>query len=60
MNKNLPKPGTTCYVKDFEDDGWHIRTFCGVSKGPLFRYITYDQGNDEVEEWIMIRVLDKD
>ena len=59
MEKNLPKAGTTCYVKDFDDDVWSIRTFWGIGNNPLFKYVTYDRRNDEVEEWIIIKTTDE-
>ena len=60
MKTNLPKPGSTCYVKDFDSDAWSIRTFWGVGKGPLFRYITYDRRSDEIEEWVIIKFEEAD
>lgn len=56
MEENLPKSGTLVYVKDFDDDGWSLREFCMVSKKSPFKYITYDKRNDEVEEWLMIKL----
>jgi hypothetical protein len=60
MKTNLPKPGTTCYVKDFEDAAWNMRTFWGVSKSPLLKYITYDKRSDEVEQWVIIKFVDEE
>ena len=60
MKTNLPKPGTTCYVKDFENEAWSMRTFVGVSNSPLLRYITHDKRSDEVEQWVIIKFVDKE
>jgi hypothetical protein len=56
MEENLPKNGTLCLVRDFEDDGWSLREFYGVSTKRPFKYITYDKDTDEVEEWLMIKL----
>ena len=57
MEENLPKNGTLVYVRDFDDEGWVLREFLGVSKKSPFKYITYDRRTDEVEEWLQIKIF---
>ena len=55
MENKLPNPGTQILVRNFNDEGWSVRTFAGISKKSPFKYITFDKTSDEVEEWLQIK-----
>jgi hypothetical protein len=57
MEEQLPIKGKNCRVRDFDDEGWIIKTFVGVTKNSPFKYITYDHGTDEVEEWLQVKII---
>jgi hypothetical protein len=58
MKTQLPIKGKNCRVRDFDDEGWSIKIFVGVSEKSPFKYITYDRRNDEIEEWLQVKIIE--
>ena len=58
MKTQLPVKGKLCRVRDFDDEGWSLRTFVGVEEKSPFKYITYHRRTDEVEQWLQIQIED--